>query len=84
MANLNRRHPETGRRVYDAIMASIQSHAQFPLTGQQRDDLLPGLRSFAVSDHVVVFRPFKYTIEVLRVLYGRRNIQRIIREETEI
>ena len=54
------------------------------MTGRSRDDLIPGFRSFSVSDFVAVFRPVDDTIEVLRFLHGSRDIPRIIREETEI
>jgi hypothetical protein len=38
------------------------------------------LRSFVVAPYVVFFPPAAGTIEVLRFLHGRRDIERIIRE----
>ncbi|WGM40609.1 Toxin ParE3 [Caulobacter sp. NIBR1757] len=48
--------------------------AEFPNAGPARDDLAPGLRSFAVYPYVLFYRPITGGIEVVRVLDGRRNI----------
>jgi toxin ParE1/3/4 len=70
--------------LIDEFWASAKLHAQFPLTGRARDDLMPGFRTFAVFGFVAVFRPVDDTIEILRFLHGSRDIPRIIREETEL
>jgi toxin ParE1/3/4 len=49
--------------------------------GRPRDDLAPGLRSFVVSPYVIYFRPAGDTIEVLRVLHGRRDIDTIMKSD---
>ncbi len=81
---LGRRNRENARRVHAEIMSRVDSQAQFPLAGRQRDDILPGLRSVAIGDYVAIFRPAGETIEVLRVLHGSRDVVRIVREETEL
>ena len=79
-----RRNEEKADRLLDTIREAMRTHAQFPLIGRQRDDLLPGIRSFVVSDFTVVFRPVDDTIEVLRVVHGSRNLVKIVREQTEL
>jgi toxin ParE1/3/4 len=41
----------------------------------------PGLRSFPVHPYVVFYRPQVDTILVVRILHGRRDIERIMSEE---
>jgi len=45
--------------------------------------LLPGLRSFPFKDYLIFYFPLTNGIEVVRVLYGRRDIERIFQEEEE-
>ncbi len=46
----------------------------FPESGRSRDDLLSGLRAIVVFPTVVFYRLAPGTIEVVRVVDGRRNI----------
>ena len=70
-------------RLLDRILERARLHARFPLMGRPRDDLLPGLRSFSVSTYVIFYRPFKDTIDVLRVLYGGRDVDTIMKSHTD-
>ena len=45
-----------------------------PLMGRQRDELFPGLRSFAVGAYLIFYRRQTAGIEVVRVLHGARDI----------
>jgi toxin ParE1/3/4 len=75
------RNEAAADRLLDKILAAARRHASFPLIGRARDDLAPGLRSFAVPPYVVFYRPVDDTIEVIRVLYGARDIDRIMSGE---
>ena len=68
-------------RLLDRFYTAARTHAQFPESGRSQDDLAPGLRSFVVKPYVVFYRPAQATIEVLRVLHGRRDLDRIMRGE---
>ena len=48
---------------------------QNPLAGRRRPDLGKDLRSFAVENFVVFYRPRSYGIEVVRVVHGRQDIK---------
>jgi toxin ParE1/3/4 len=76
-----RRGEPAADRTTTQILERCRSHARFPETGRSREDLGPGLRSFPVTPYVVFFRPAGETIQVLRVLHGRRDVNRIIRED---
>jgi toxin ParE1/3/4 len=45
-----------------------------PLAGRRRPDLGEDLRSFAVENLVIFYRPRSYGIEVVRVIHGRQGI----------
>lgn len=48
--------------------------ASQPLLGQERQELGTGLRSFAVGNYVVYYRPLQKGIEVARVIHAARDI----------
>jgi toxin ParE1/3/4 len=80
---LAERNEAAADRLMDDILERARLHAQFPLMGSIREDLGTGLRSFVVSPYIVIYRPFKDTIEVLRVLHGSRDIPEIMNPEDE-
>jgi len=56
--------------------------AATPGIGRAREELQPGLRSLAVGNHVIFYRPGPDGIEVVRVLHGKRDIETIFEEES--
>jgi toxin ParE1/3/4 len=77
---LAKSNPKAADRLIDRFVKAARVHAEFPESGRSREDLAPGLWSFVVAPYVVFFRPTAGTIEVLRFLHGRRDIERIMRE----
>lgn len=67
-------------RFLDAFWALASRHASFPRTGRDRSNLRPGLRSFVVGKHVVFFTADADTIRIVRVLFGSRDVDRILTE----
>ncbi|MEQ9552797.1 MAG: type II toxin-antitoxin system RelE/ParE family toxin [Coleofasciculus sp. G3-WIS-01] len=65
------------------LYAKLETLAQNPYMGRTRDELLPELRSFPFRDYLIFYFPLTNGIEVVRVLYGRRDIERIFAEEEE-
>jgi len=61
-------------REIGAAVALIETH---PFAGRSRNELRPGLRSIASSPHVVFYRVGNDTLEIVRVLDGRRDIDEI-------
>lgn len=49
--------------------------ADFPAAGRERNDLMRGVRSYAVGNYVVLYRQVEEGVEILRVLHGARDIQ---------
>ena len=78
---LARRSQKAADRLIDKFVRKARVHAEFPRIWASREVLSPGLRSFVVAPYVVFFRSTADTIEILRVLHGRRDIERIMRED---
>lgn len=75
------RSPKAADRLIDRFAKGARMHAQFPGSGRPRDEIAPNLRSFVVTPDVAFDRPTGDTIEVLRFLHGRRDVERILREK---
>ena len=74
----------SGLDFADRSLATIESKfqllAQFPRSGRVRDDLLIDLRSYPAGDFIIFYRILEPTVEVVRVLHGRRDIDAIFDE----
>ena len=55
------------------VIARIEDH---PFAGRARNEVRPGLRSFAATPHVVFYRVVNDTPEIVRVLNGRQDIEK--------
>lgn len=71
----------------DAAWATIElleqkaaTLATTPGIGRAREGLQPDLRSLAVGNHVIFYRPSLDGIEVVRVLHGKRDVEAIFEE----
>jgi toxin ParE1/3/4 len=56
--------------------------ASSPAMGLGRDELAKGLRNFPVGRCVIFYRPIPKGVEIVRVLYGRRDIDELFPPET--
>lgn len=76
----------SGLSFADSTLAKLESKfqllAQFPSSGKVRDELLAGLRSYPAGDFIIFYRLVEKTVEVVRVLHGRRDID-VIFDESE-
>jgi toxin ParE1/3/4 len=75
------RDQRTADDVHRRILEACRLKAEFPETGRIRDDIAPGVRSVVIRPYVAFFRPQGGTILVLRILHGRRDIDRIMEQE---
>jgi toxin ParE1/3/4 len=65
----------TGEKVLREIAEVIALIEDHPFAGRARNEVRPGLRSFASTPHVVFYRVVNDTPEVVRVLDGRQDIE---------
>lgn len=62
-------------RITDRLYAARAHLAQFPEIGQRRDDLRPGVRHWVIAPYVMLYRIEGDTVEILRVVDGRRELR---------
>ena len=70
----------TGRIMRD-ITESFKLLVDYPESGTKRNELRRGLRSFPVGNYIVFYSITGAGIEIVRVLHGRRDIERIFSDE---
>jgi toxin ParE1/3/4 len=69
-----KQNPQAADRWLDLIDAKCQTLSRMPEMGRKRFDLSSGLRSLAVNNYVIFYRPLSDGIQVVRVLHGARDI----------
>ena len=65
----------TAEKVLREIAEVITLLEEHPFAGRSRNEVRPGLRSFAAPPHVVFYRVVNDTPEIVRVLDGRQDIE---------
>jgi toxin ParE1/3/4 len=65
----------TAEKILREIAKVIALLEQHPYAGRARNELRPGLRSFAAAPHVVFYRVTNDTPQIVRVLDGRQDIE---------
>jgi toxin ParE1/3/4 len=69
--------PANARRFVGAIEDRLAKFADVPIIGADRGDLLPGCRTVGFRRRVtIMFRVTEGRVDILRVLYGGRDIER--------
>ena len=69
---------EIANRLIDTITDRFAALGRFPYIGRSRDqDFGPGYRSVAVGKYVIVYRIESEDALVLRVVHGRRDLERL-------
>ena len=66
--------------LVERIVEQLMMLASFPEAGRKRPELQEGIRSFAVERHVIFYRVNEKDVEVVRILYGTRDITGIFSE----
>lgn len=61
-------------RLFDQKVTLL---SDFPHLGRARPEIRPRLRSLAVGDYLLFYRPLRDGIELLRVIHGARNVREV-------
>jgi toxin ParE1/3/4 len=80
---LEERSPAAAERVAEAIDRRCALLEQCPEMGRLREELGPGIRSLAVEGYGVFYRVTPSAVEILRILHGSRDVERILRPDYE-
>ena len=72
-------NPTAAERLIDRFDEKLMMLADNPHSGRPRDELAPSLRSYAVGNYLIFYRPIENGIELIRVLHGARDLRRLLR-----
>jgi toxin ParE1/3/4 len=61
----------------DAIIKRFHLLNQYPRMGRARDDLRRGVRNFPVGQYVILYVIDDEDVEIVHVIHGRRDIDRL-------
>ena len=67
--------------LFDILRESFPKLAKFPKMGRLRDELAPFLRSFPVKNYLIFYRPIEEGIEILRIVSGYRDLEKLFDED---
>lgn len=65
---------EAADDLTDSITHEYERLAAFPFLGRLRDELRPGLRSWAHGSYVIFYTGSNELVEIVRVLHGARDL----------
>jgi toxin ParE1/3/4 len=82
LEELESKSPRAAERFAASVDRKCAALGSTPELGRVREDILPGLRSTLVGKYVLFYRIRGEVVEVLRLLHGRRDLGRILREES--
>lgn len=67
-------NPVGADRFLDALDNTCELLAEHALLGRERPELGKGIRSFAVGNYLIFYSPAADGIDVVRVIYGGRDL----------
>jgi toxin ParE1/3/4 len=73
------RDPDAAEGMNERITKAFYLLARMPFLGRVRAQLGDAVRSFAVGNYVILYRPVEDTVEIAHVYHGRRDIVRMPR-----
>ena len=60
--------------LLNRIDAAFDMLAETPFAGRARRELAPNLRSFPVGNYIIFYIPIANSVEIVRVIHGRQDI----------
>jgi toxin ParE1/3/4 len=76
-------HQVAGAHI-DRIEAACMALETLPKRGTPRDDIRPGLRTIGFERRAtIVFQVKKADVVIVRIVYGGRDFERLLRETSE-
>jgi toxin ParE1/3/4 len=80
-AYLELQDPKFASKLFDRIRHKCRLVADFPGIGKSHAELIPGLRGFVVNDYVVFYIVIGESVQVLRIVNGYRDLEKIFGQE---
>jgi toxin ParE1/3/4 len=73
---ISKQSPKAALRIIEAFEQRWSLLALYPFSCASRDDIGAGIRHIAVGEYLTFYRVGTEAVEILRVLHGRRDIDR--------
>jgi toxin ParE1/3/4 len=70
-------NPQVAGQLFDRIRHKCKLASDFPGIGRSYAELIPGLRGFVVNDYVVFYVVVGESVQVLRIVNGYRDLEKI-------
>lgn len=71
--------PAAARRVLDELRSAMRRLAEMPEMGHLREDLADELlRFWPVRSYLIIYRPDRSPLEIVRVLSGYRDVAELL------
>lgn len=67
-------------QLFDVIRQKCKLVANFPNMGKDYAWIKPNLRGFIINDYIVFYYPHENGIDIVRVVYGRRDLKALLEE----
>jgi plasmid stabilization system protein ParE len=75
---------EAANRVESELFGTFEALAKTPGQGHKRTDLTSdAVLFFPIYSYLVVYRPETRPLEIVAVIHGARNVQRVLKERTQ-
>src|SRR5579875_358776 len=78
---LHDRNPDAAVRLATLLDRQCKFLADNPMVGLARSEIRPGLRYFPVRNYLIFYRPIVGGVEIVRIMYGSRNLQALFDPE---
>jgi antitoxin ParD1/3/4/toxin ParE1/3/4 len=79
---IRQRNPDAATRVRTQLREAMRRLADFPYMGHLRQDLTDEpLRFWAVYSYLIVYRPDRKPLQIIRVVHGARDVAKILEGE---
>jgi toxin ParE1/3/4 len=79
---LDQHSPLAAEQLAAAVDQRCSQLGQLPGIGRAREEIAPNLRSVVIERYVLFYRVTPSAVEVLRILHGTRDLDRIMRDES--
>jgi toxin ParE1/3/4 len=67
-------------KLFDTIREKCKLVSSFPSMGKDYSEILSNLRGFIVDDYIIFYYPLENGIEIVRVVYGKRDLNAVFEE----
>lgn len=74
-------NPKAAIAFLKRLIERFRELCDMPGIGRKRDELAPGMRSSAVGDYLVFYHVLDGELEVVHVVHGHRNLEKVFEQE---